>query len=246
MKHSDTIALLAAALVKASSELKPVVKDRVNPHFKNKYATLDAITEAVRPILGKHGLTVLQGATVPETNAGVLTGFVLETMILHASGEWLTNGVFMPIDKASAQGAGSAITYGRRYGLAALLGLTSDEDDDGETATNHAPAPARAATPNNAPAPAKRAAPTDPSAKLAGALGFVMPFGKTKGTQLGLIPPGDLESAIKWVQDKAPDKFGDFVNAAEAVLAGISVPTSGDSFEGFPPEPNEDDSDLPF
>jgi len=253
MKHSDTIAHLAAALVKASSELKPVVKDRVNPHFKNTYATLDAITEAVRPVLSKHGLTVLQGATVPETSAGVLTGFVLETMVLHASGEWLTNGVFMPIDKPSAQGAGSAITYGRRYGLAALLGLTSDEDDDGETATNHAPA-TRAASPYTAapapapkaPAPAKRAAPTDPSAKLTGALGFVMPFGKTKGTQLGLIPPGDLESAIKWVQDRAPDKFGDFVHAAEAVLAGISVPTSADSFEGLPPDADDADDDLPF
>ena len=170
MKHSESIASLAAALVKASGEMKPIVKDRTNPHFKNKYATLDAITEAVRPVLARHGLTVVQGAVAPDSDQGHLTGFAVETMVIHASGEWISNAVFMPIDKASAQASGSAISYGRRYGLSALLGLTTDEDDDGEMAVNHAPRAAAAPIANRAPSPVARptAQPSGASAPLAG------------------------------------------------------------------------------
>lgn len=233
MKHSESIAHLAAALVKASGTLKPVVKDATNPHFRNRYATLDAITESVRPTLAAHGLAVVQGSTMPETNEGVIMGFSLETMLVHSSGEWLSNAVYIPIEKPSAQGAGSAISYGRRYGLAALLGLTTDEDDDGETATNHAPRPQ--ATTAAKTERVKGPAPT-PAAKSGAAADFVMPFGKTKGTPLGQMDPLDLESAIKWVHDKAPGKFGDFVNAAEAVLASLGDPVPVDVA----------DDDLPF
>src|SRR5690606_12731717 len=136
MKHSDTIAKLAAALVKAQAEIKGVAKDATNPHFKNKYASLDALMDMARPILAKHGLAILQGSTIPETDAGHLTGFTLETMLLHESGEWMANAVVIPIEKASAQGVGSGLSYGRRYGVSALLALTTGEDDDGEAAQN--------------------------------------------------------------------------------------------------------------
>lgn len=226
MKQSESIAKLAPALVAAQADIKGVEKDATNPHFKNKYASLDGIMAAVRPALAKHGLAIMQGATVPETNEGVLTGFSLETVILHTSGEWVSNAVFIPIEKASSQGAGSGISYGRRYGVSALLALTTDEDDDGESATNHAPQ--RRATPNNPPAASKPVervkGPADAEAKLEGAAGFIMPFGKTKGKQLGHIPMDSLRGAVDWVHGNAPGKFADFIAAAEELL-GTTLPT---------------------
>ena len=233
MKHSESIASLAAALVKASGEMKPIVKDRTNPHFKNKYATLDAITEAVRPVLARHGLTVVQGAVAPDSDQGHLTGFAVETMVIHASGEWMSNAVFMPIDKASAQASGSAISYGRRYGLSALLGLTTDEDDDGEMAVNHAP---RAAIANRAPSPVAR-----PTAQPNG--GALMPFGKTKGQSLASLPVKELESALTWAREKG--KFEEFQRDAQAELAtrqgGVAV-----ADDDFPPPFADDSDNLPF
>lgn len=146
MKHSESIAALAPALVKASAELKAIHKDRENSHFRNRYATLDAIVESVRPVLAKHGLAVVQGATAPLSREdGLVAGFVVETMLVHTSGEFLISSAVMPLVKADPQSAGSALTYGRRYGLSALLSLATDDDDDAETAQ-----PARTAAPAQA------------------------------------------------------------------------------------------------
>lgn len=234
MKQSESIANLAAALVAASAEIKSVPKDATNPHFKNRYATLDAISESVRPVLAKHGLAVMQGTTLPETNEGVIVGFSLETLLLHKSGEWLSNAVIIPIEKASAQGAGSAITYGRRYGLSALLGITTDEDDDGTTAQNHAPrATATASRP--ASAPASRPAPPAVNGGAA-----VMPFGKTKGTPLALLKDEEIESALKWAQEKG--KFTEFQAEAAAELASRVGAGVGAEMDGRMDEEDE----LPF
>lgn len=136
MKHSESITKLAVALVAAQGELKAVGKDAVNPHFKNRYASLDSIIDTVRPVLARHNLAVVQGAGVPETNEhGQLVGFAVETMLIHSSGEWLSNAAVVPVVKSDAQGAGGALTYGRRYGLSALLALATEDDDDGEVAS---------------------------------------------------------------------------------------------------------------
>lgn len=136
MKTSDSLANLAPALAKAQGELKAVSKDAVNPHFKNTYASLDTILETVRPTLAKHGLSIIQGANSPAWDeGGRMTAFVVETMLLHSSGEYITNLAVMPLTKADAQGAGGALTYGRRYGVSALLALATEEDDDGNIAT---------------------------------------------------------------------------------------------------------------
>jgi len=135
MKHSESLASLAPALVKAQGEMRAITKDSINPHFKARYVSLDALTEAVRPILTKHGISLIQGG-------GEIAGSAvpIETMLLHTSGEWIATTFYMPLEKATAQGAGSAISYGRRYGLSSLLALTTDEDDDGTAATQARPA----------------------------------------------------------------------------------------------------------
>lgn len=135
MKTSDSLAAIAPALVKASAELKAIVKDSTNPHFRSTYASLDTIIDTVRPVLAKHGLALVQGANSPHTDEhGRLSAFTVETMLLHASGEYIANTVVMPVGKADPQGTAAAVTYGRRYSLSSLLCLATDEDQDGNDA----------------------------------------------------------------------------------------------------------------
>ena len=131
MTHSESTANIAAALAAAQGELTPVAFDRDNPFYHSRYATLTALREAMRPVFARHGLSVVQGAA---ENGGI------ETTILHSSGEWITSdGLPMKPAKDDPQGIGSLITYARRYGLAAAVGLVADEDDDGNGATHGKP-----------------------------------------------------------------------------------------------------------
>jgi len=119
----------AQALVAAMGELSNVPKTASNPYFKSKYAPLDAIVEATRPVLAKHGLAIQQQPLFMEGTAGV------ETTILHKSGHSTTTTLLLPLKDQSPQGVGSAITYARRYALAAVLGLATEDDDDGNIST---------------------------------------------------------------------------------------------------------------
>lgn len=163
MRTSDSLAALAPALAAAQAEIESIGKDSVNPHFKSRYASLDNIMAEVRPVLAKHGLSILQGVVHPEVQEqGRLVGFTVETMLLHKSGEFVANVTPMPLAKNDAQGAGGALTYGRRYGVSALLALATDDDDDGNGASK---APAyRDAKPVSrpSPAPARTVANVDP------------------------------------------------------------------------------------
>jgi len=119
----------AQALVAAIGELSNVPKTASNPYFKSKYAPLDAIVEATRPVLAKHGLAIQQQPLFMDGTAGV------ETTILHKSGHSTTTTLLLPLKDQSPQGVGSAITYARRYALAAVLGLATEDDDDGNIST---------------------------------------------------------------------------------------------------------------
>ena len=119
----------AQALVAAIGELSNVPKTASNPYFKSKYAPLDAIVEATRPVLAKHGLAIQQQPLFMEGTAGV------ETTILHKSGHSTTTTLLLPLKDQSPQGVGSAITYARRYALASVLGLATEDDDDGNIST---------------------------------------------------------------------------------------------------------------
>jgi len=119
----------AQALVAAIGELSNVAKTASNPYFKSKYAPLDAIVEYTRPVLAKHGLAIQQQPLFMEGTAGV------ETIIIHKSGFETSSTLLLPLKDQSPQGVGSAITYARRYALAAVLGLATEEDDDGNVGT---------------------------------------------------------------------------------------------------------------
>lgn len=196
-------AKIAIALLAAQKELKAITKDATNPHFKNKYASLDAIIDAVRPVLNKHGLAVTQGTKTPDRDeAGRVTAFTVVTTLLHESGESLSSDVVVPLAKSDAQGAGGALTYGRRYGLSALLCLATDEDDDAERS-------GRDETPIGNRYPT--ATPKSPEDR-------VMPFGKTKGKRLGDHSDEQLASTINWCREKDEAKFADLIASCENIL----------------------------
>jgi hypothetical protein len=121
---------IGAALAKAQAEMSNPRFDKTNPHFKNKFASLAAVRDAVVPVLAKHGIACLQDVTNVEGGVGCTT------TLLHASGQSMTFGPLkMPVSKADAQGFGSAATYARRYHLMAVANVVGDEDDDANSAT---------------------------------------------------------------------------------------------------------------
>jgi hypothetical protein len=130
MKMSESIAEIAKALGKFQTEVKQPEKDGNNPHFKSKYVTLDGTVKAIHECAPKHGLSYIQSPIMTESGVGV------KTLLMHTSGEFIEFEPFLlPMDKKTAQGAGSAITYARRYSLSAAFGIVSDVDDDGNEAT---------------------------------------------------------------------------------------------------------------
>ena len=125
MNKSESITKLATALVKAQALIKAASKDSNNPFFKSKYADLGAIVDAIKEPLNKNGISYLQ-VVGPE---GV------ETILLHESGEFISGVTPVIVVKQNdPQALGSAITYARRYGLQAIVGVVAELDDDGESA----------------------------------------------------------------------------------------------------------------
>lgn len=128
MRTSEDIKDLATALAKAQGEMKNAPLNKVNPHFKSKYADLAGIRDATAPILAKNGLTITQFTTVTED------GLVLTTRLLHTSGQWMEGEYPLPLDVSKPQQMGSALTYARRYSWSSVCGISADEDDDGNAA----------------------------------------------------------------------------------------------------------------
>lgn len=140
---SESITKIAAALVAFHGEVRSISHDSENPHFRSQYTSLDHMIDETKPILHKHGLTVMQ---FPGGDGEKIT---IRTMILHDSGEWIESEplTLKPV-KLDPQGAGSAITYARRYSYAAALSLSLGDDDDGNAASAGQPQNTRPATQN--------------------------------------------------------------------------------------------------
>ena len=128
MEHSETINQIAAAVIAAQGEMGSAKKTADNPFFKSKYADLAAVVETARPVLTRHGLGVVQSADCDGELA------VVETLLVHTSGEWFKSRTVLKPTKADPQGMGSAVTYARRYAYMAIIGMAA-EDDDGNAAS---------------------------------------------------------------------------------------------------------------
>ena len=150
MDKSESITELTKALVKFQAALKPAVRDKTNPYLKSRYADLSGVWEVCRALLQENRLAVVQ---VSGIDAG---GTYLETLLAHESGEWISGRYpLKPVKPDDPQALGSALTYARRYSLAAVLGIVT-EDDDAESAMARRPAlnpkPASKLAPSKAPA----------------------------------------------------------------------------------------------
>ena len=127
---------LVKALIKARKHFQPIVKDKTNPHFKTKYASLDAVLNAVQPGLDAAGLAIMQTLEVIDNQS------MLITELLHESGE-SKRSVYPLQNQVDPQKFGGSITYGRRFSLCAILSVVADEDDDGPTASDSKSRPAK-------------------------------------------------------------------------------------------------------
>ena len=130
MERSQEIKELATALSKAQGAMEAAKKSEENPFFKSRYANLAGVWDVIRKPLSENGLSIVQA---PSATGAVVS--VISTMF-HSSGEWLSEILTMTVKDGSPQSIGSAITYGRRYAIMALVGVAA-EDDDGENATEH-------------------------------------------------------------------------------------------------------------
>ena len=129
MEKSEQINELATALSKAQGVIIPASKDADNPFFKSKYADLASVWEVAREPLSKNGLAIIQ---LPSADGNIVT---LKTLLTHSSGQFISSDLTMVAKDASPQAIGSCITYLRRYSLSAVVGIASEIDDDGNSAT---------------------------------------------------------------------------------------------------------------
>jgi hypothetical protein len=128
MNKSDSIKEIAKAMCAAQADMTGAKKSSNNPFFKSKYSDLVSVVQAVKVPFADNGLSYVQFPIEENGRIGI------ETILMHVSGEFLSNSFTVTLSKQDAQGAGSALTYCRRYSLQAIAGIPS-EDDDGNSAS---------------------------------------------------------------------------------------------------------------
>lgn len=119
-----------SALAVVQGDLKGAKKDSRNPHFKNRYADLESVWDAWSQVGPRNGFSIIQKVSDAGEHRN---GVIIRTLLAHSGGHVEESATYVPANKADAQGYGSAITYGRRYSLAAMVGIVQT-DDDGEAA----------------------------------------------------------------------------------------------------------------
>lgn len=187
MEQSQEIADLIKALVKVQGKIKPAEKNANNPFFKSGYADLASITESCRSELASNGLAVIQ---TTDTQDGAV---VIVTTLAHETGQWIRGRLAMRPVKDDCQSYGSAISYGRRYALAGIVGVVvAGEDDDGNAAT-HTQKPASKPK-NDAPETASKINPKE-----------CCPCGKNKGQLWTEMSVEDLKSAHEYFKKQMED-----------------------------------------
>lgn len=132
MKTSDTFTKVIGALHEVQQELEILKRDdKVNSgSYSFKFTGMPTIWVAVKPLLRKNNLTVVQ---TPSATNGAAIGDFLTTTIYHSSGEFVQDTMRLIVTREDPQGVGSAITYAKRYMLSAMLGVVTDDDNDATT-----------------------------------------------------------------------------------------------------------------
>lgn len=194
--HSEQTDILTAAIAKAQAVMKPAPFNKVNPHFKNKYADLSSVIETVVKPLTDQGIAVTQTTEIRDG------GFILVTT-LHLGGQWIASEYPLP-NVSKPQELGSALTYAKRYSLAAIACVASDEDDDAEGARKDGQT---ATTPKASPiAPQTVAAPVHPTTGEVGPHKLAEPEGTQMWGQAFIAAvktARDADEIQQWLTDNA-------------------------------------------
>jgi ERF superfamily len=201
MNRSEQINELGAALAKAQHGMENAAKDKANPFFKSKYADLASVWEACRGPLSSNGLSVVQ---LPRFADGVVT---VETILLHASGQWIGTELSAPVKEQTAQAVGSVVTYLRRYSLASMAGVAPDDDDGNAGSSRTEQEEQRGAQRQEAPPEKKKPDPTQASAE------------KVKVKMISAKGPGEL--AVIDQESKQLRKDGIITEAQLTWLGGV-------------------------
>lgn len=249
---------LYTAIAKSLFETKDIAPDSTNPFHKCKYASLSAHLNYIKPIFAKNGLAILQfptsGADLHWSGKEAKTGSIgIKTIILHKNGDSIEESCAVPIDaETTGQQAGALLTYLRRYALASVAGIAT-EDDDAEfdrqvktvapkqyvapkpVAQSSAPAFPQVTVPFVSPKSAESAGDIDPS--------IPVPFGNNKGTPIGELQGNDLAYwATKW-EPRPYEKTGR-VTAKDAKLKATAVALYSNS--QAPKQEDESSDEVPF
>lgn len=228
VRWSDERDKIAPALVAALGEMPTVPKGekadipmKSGGKFSYSYADLAGYLAAVRPILAKHGLGVLQPAT---NNNGTPQ---VTTIVLHISGQYLSSTLTLRTNGTDAQAVGSAITYARRYALGAILGIATDDDDGAAASKRPTPEPKRR---NDPPSPRDEEPAGPTKAQMAKMMAILGELGiKERGDRLALtahIVGHELTSASDLTRAEAT-KVVDRLMAVEDKRAAIRYGDDG-------------------
>lgn len=234
IEMSTEVKDLFAALAKVQKTITDAKMDSVNPHFRSKYASLASVYEACRKLCAENNISISQLATTVDGNPAVWT------MLGHASGQWIRSLLIVPADKQTPQGMGSALTYGRRYALSAIVGIAADEDDDGnasEAQSQQQPKPQQ-----QRPAP-QSAAPQSPY--TGDASNFVFPAGKFKGRRMASISSGELIQWIEYFEGSGQEPKGWLVDALKLAKQYVGKVIEAEGLEAGNPIQSQLD-DIPF
>lgn len=224
----ENVAKLAEALSKAQAAITHAPKDSKNPHFKSMYADLASVWGAIRKPLTDNGLSVTQGL---NTNAASTLGIFLDTTLMHSSGESVSSQypiILAPEKLSNPQNLGAAVTYARRYALAAIVGIAQD-DDDGNSVSLPQNKVGDVVDKGDGPWTVAAVREQVSGETLAT---YKVPFGKHKGLTLEEIGPIDVESYCNYIVNtaKAEGKpirgnVQQFLDIAESYLDGVLPPS---------------------
>lgn len=235
--QSEALDKILPALLKAQQTMEAAVKTATNPHLGRTYASLGDVWDAIREPLHQNGLVLVQAG-----EDGDDAGIVLVTTLYHISGQWLRSRLRIPLgeSKNPAQATGSAITYGRRYGMSALLGVVT-EDDDGHAVGG----PVKKAPPT---AQAPRSATTNTTNGPLTLPGKPETWNGHGGKPLAEVPTETLQEFVRW-NPKDPQKRAEVQAKYKAHFEEATrlIATRSGDFDRHPiPGDARDEDPLPW
>jgi hypothetical protein len=191
-RQSGEIDQLMAAMNRAQLAMVPAKKEATNPFFHSKYADLPSVWDALHCFRAE-GIVIIQSPM--DAPDGYI---ILETELVHVSGQWKRSRLKMRVAKDDPQGYGSALTYARRYGLG-MTGIVTDDDDDGNAASQ----PQAKAIQEKLKEPVVN--PPAPASLLPGDGAWIIPFGKSKGQRIADVADGDVDYLLRYYTTKLND-----------------------------------------